>query len=196
VEGQVVGTPLPADDRLAVAETLYRYALGVDTRDWPLYRAQFADRVRVDFSDLTGVPAADVAADAYVAAVRPLFERLHATHHMMTNPLVDLADGVTARIRMYVQATHLGDPQDPTSVFTVGGCYENDLVRAADRWLLTGVKLSVSWTSGDPSLLAPPSRSSEQGSATSPLMVDTAPPSRSSEQGSATSPGSRPPARP
>jgi len=148
---------MPAEDRLAVAETLYRYALGVDNRDWPLYRAQFADRVRVDFSDLIGIPATEVAADDYVAAVRPLFDRLHATHHMMTNPLVDLAaDGATARIRMSVQATHVGDPHDPTSAFTVGGRYENDLVRAADRWLLSGVHLTVSWTSGDPSVLTPP----------------------------------------
>jgi len=143
---------MSADDELAVAETVYRYALGVDTRDWAMYRAQFADRVHVDFSSYSGRPPADIAADDWVAGVQPLFTGLHATQHMMTNPLVDV-DGDTARIRMYVQATHVLDPADPASVFTVGGYYDDDLVRSGDRWIFTGVKLTVLWRTGDQSIM-------------------------------------------
>jgi hypothetical protein len=141
-----------ADDRLAVAEAVYRYAAGVDGRDWSLYRAQFADRVRIDFSSHFGQPAAEMTADDWVAGVRPLFDGLHATQHMMTNPLADVA-GDAARIRMSVQATYVLDPKDETSRYTVGGYYDDELVRAGDRWLLTAVKLTVLWHSGDPSIM-------------------------------------------
>jgi hypothetical protein len=145
---------MSAEDKLAVTETVYRYALGVDTRDWALYRAQFADRVRVDFSSFGPIPAMEIAADDWVAAVRPLFETLHATQHMMSNPLVEL-DGDVARIRMYVQAKHVLDPDDAASTFTVGGHYDDELVRLADRWVLSGVKLTVTWRAGDPSIMEP-----------------------------------------
>ncbi len=141
-----------ADDRLAVAETMYRYAVGVDRRDWALYRAQFDDRVRVDFSSYSGQPSAEVSADDWVASVRPTFEGLHATHHAMTNPLVDIR-GDSARIHMYVTATHVLDPDDPASTFTVGGSYDNELVRSGDRWILTGVQLTILWRAGDPSIM-------------------------------------------
>jgi hypothetical protein len=141
-----------AGDERAVAETVYRYALGVDSRDWALYRAQFADRVRVDFSSHFGQPIVELDADDWVAAVRPGFERLHATQHLMTNPLADVT-GDTARIRMYVQATHVLDPTDPASIFTVGGCYDDELVRRGAQWALTSVRLTVLWHTGDPSIM-------------------------------------------
>lgn len=142
-----------AEDKVAVAETVYRYALGVDTRDWPLYRAQFADRVHVDFTGFAaGMPDTEMAADTWVAGVRPLFERLHATHHLMGNPIVDV-DGDSARITMYVQATHVGDPGDPGARYTIGGYYENRLARVDARWLLTAVKLTVLWRAGDPAVM-------------------------------------------
>ena len=37
-------------DKLAVAETIYRYATGIDTRDFALYRSIFASDVAIDFS--------------------------------------------------------------------------------------------------------------------------------------------------
>jgi hypothetical protein len=141
-----------ADEKLAVAETVYRYALGVDTRDWPLYRAQFADRVHIDFSSHFGQPISEMAADDWVAGVRPQFDGLHASQHVMTNPLVDLR-GEAARIRMYVQATHVLDPSDAAAVYTVGGYYDDDLVRSEEGWILRGVKLTVLWHTGDPSIM-------------------------------------------
>ena len=41
---------MTADDQLAVAQTIYRYAVGIDTRDFALYRSIFADEVTIDFT--------------------------------------------------------------------------------------------------------------------------------------------------
>ncbi len=39
---------------MAVAETVYRYAVGIDTRDFTLYRSIFADQVTIDISSYNG----------------------------------------------------------------------------------------------------------------------------------------------
>ena len=43
------------DDKMKVAETIYLYALGIDTKDFDLYRSIFADQVEIDFSSYEGL---------------------------------------------------------------------------------------------------------------------------------------------
>jgi hypothetical protein len=140
-------------DKLAVAETVYRYATGVDRRDWALYRSLFTDTVAIDFSSFDPkLPPRVLPADDWVAGIVPLFTGLAATHHSMTNPLAEV-DGDAAKITMYVQAHHVHDPVDPASWYTVGGYYDDDLVRVDDRWLLSGVRLTITWQAGEPAIM-------------------------------------------
>jgi SnoaL-like domain len=140
-------------DKVAVAETVYRYATGVDRRDWALYRSLFTDTVTVDFSSFgPDLPSRVMRADDWVAGLVPLFSGLAATQHSMTNPLATV-NGDAATITMYMQAHHVYDPDDPASWFTVGGYYDDTLVRVDGRWLLTGVRLTVTWRAGDPAIM-------------------------------------------
>jgi hypothetical protein len=140
-------------DELAVAETVYRYATGVDGRDWALYRSSFADTVSVDFSSFDPqLKPRVVSADDWVAGIRPLFTGLAATEHTMTNPRA-VVKGDEATITMDVQAHHVHDPDDPASWYTVRGHYDDTLVRHDGRWLLTGVRLTVTWSAGDPAIM-------------------------------------------
>ncbi len=140
-------------DESAVAETVYRYATGVDRRDWALYRSLFADTVTVDFSSFDPhLKPRVVSADDWVAGIVPLFTGLAATEHTMTNPLA-VVDGVEATITMDVRAHHVHDPDDPASWYTVAGHYDDTLVRVDSRWLLTGVRLTVTWSAGDPAIM-------------------------------------------
>jgi hypothetical protein len=144
-----------ADDGLAVAQTIYRYAVGIDTRDWSLYRSIFADDVAIDFTSYGGGAPATMTADQWVGGVQPLFTGLDATQHSMTNPLPE-AHGDSATCRMYMQAHHVFDPDDPQSWFTIGGYYDDELVRSSAGpcgWLLTGVTLTVLWRRGDPTIM-------------------------------------------
>ena len=144
---------MSAEDKLAVAECVYRYATGVDTRDWAMYRSLFADEVEFDFSSYgPGRPPVTMTADDWVAGLKPLFGGLAATQHMMSNPLVELK-GDTAQITMYVRAHHVLDPGDPESFYTVGGFYRNRLVRERSSWKLAAVKLSVTWRLGHPEIM-------------------------------------------
>ncbi len=140
-------------DESAVAETVYRYATGVDRRDWALYRSLFTDTVTVDFSSFEPHLAPRVVrADDWVAGIVPLFTGLAATQHTMTNPLA-VVDGDEATITMDVQAHHVHDPHDPASWYTVGGHYDDTLVHIDSRWLLTGIRLTVTWSAGDPAIM-------------------------------------------
>ena len=144
---------MSAEDKLAVAECVYRYATGVDTRDWAMYRSLFADEVEVDFSSYgPGQPPVTMAADDWVAGLKPLFGGLAATQHMMSNPLVEL-EGDSAQITMYVRAHHVFDPDDPESYYTVGGYYRNRLVRDGGDWKLVRVNLNVTWRRGHPEIM-------------------------------------------
>ena len=144
---------MDADDKLAVAETVYRYATAVDRRDWVLYRSLFADVVTVDFSSYDpGLPPRQIRAEAWVAGVVPLFTGFAATHHSMTNPLATV-DGDTAAITMYVRAHHVFDPTDAASWYTIGGYYDDTLATVDGRWLLTAVRLTVTWRAGDPRIM-------------------------------------------
>jgi hypothetical protein len=144
---------MDAADKLGVAETVYRYATGVDRRDWAMYRSLFTDTVTVDFSSFDpALPSRVLNADDWVAGVVPLFTGLAATQHSMTNPLAAV-DGDAATITMSVQAHHVYDPDDPASWYTVGGYYDDTLERVDGQWLLARVRLTVTWRAGDPAIM-------------------------------------------
>jgi|TARA_Y100000022_G_scaffold193756_1_gene197337 hypothetical protein len=141
-----------------IAETIYLYAIGIDTKDFDLYGSIFADQVNIDFSSYEGssVPETTVLTrDQWVSRVRPLFTGLAATQHSMTNPVVNI-DGDTASCRMYMQAHHVFEPEKEDSWFTIGGYYDDTLTRDAESpsgWKLTGVKLTVLWRKGQESIM-------------------------------------------
>ena len=147
-----------SDDKLMIAETIYLYAIGIDTKDFDLYGSIFADQVNIDFSSYEGssVPETTVLTrDQWVSRVRPLFTGLAATQHSMTNPVVTI-DGDTASCRMYMQAHHVFEPEKEDSWFTIGGYYDDTLTRDAESpsgWKLTGVTLTVLWRKGQESIM-------------------------------------------
>ena len=149
---------MTSDDKLMIAETIYLYAIGIDTKDFDLYGSIFADQVNIDFSSYEGssVPETTVLTrDQWVSRVRPLFTGLAATQHSMTNPVVNI-DGDTASCRMYMQAHHVFEPEKEDSWFTIGGYYDGTLTRDAESpsgWKLTGVKLTVLWRKGQESIM-------------------------------------------
>ena len=95
-----------------------------------------------------------MAADDWVAGLKPLFGGLTATQHKMSNPLVEL-EGDSAQITMHLRAHHVFDPDDPESYYTVGGYYRNRLVRDGSNRELVRVNLNVTWRLGHPEIMEP-----------------------------------------
>ena len=57
---------------------------------------------------------------------------------------------------MYMQAQHVVEPEKEDSWFTIGGYYDDTLLRDAKSpsgWILTVVKLTVLWRKGQESIM-------------------------------------------
>jgi hypothetical protein len=154
---------ITTDVRIDIAETVYRFAYGIDGRDWSGYRQIFvappAD-IRFDYESYHGRPAMQMNVDQWVATITPLFDGLDATQHTMSNPVVEV-DGNSARCRVYMQATHFLWRDDLQAVtgsaepeFTIGGYYDDHLVLDADgSWRIDAVTLTVWWRRGNEAIM-------------------------------------------
>lgn len=145
-------TSNPLRDERGVCDALYRFAEGIDLRDWSMYRSAFTDTITFDYSSYRPGSTGTVRADEWVARSRRRFDTLTATQHTMTNPRVDL-DGDLATCAMYVQAWHAADVDAARVQCTLVGRYLNDLVRIDDRWCIQTLRLQVRWVDGDRTIL-------------------------------------------
>ena len=142
------------DERVTIAQTVYKYATGIDSRDWDLHRSIFVDEVEMDFESWNGVPSQTIRVDDLKANVRIFFAGLDVTQHSTSNPTVTI-DGNRTRRTVYMQAEHFLNDRDPARRYVIGGYYTDGLERGADgQGRLISVKLTVLWEAGDRSFMA------------------------------------------
>jgi hypothetical protein len=137
------------DDRAAVLDVLARFAHGIDSRDWALYRSVFADEVDVDYTSYRPGSRSLMRADEWVARARRLFPGLDATQHALINAWMQ-AEGGRMRVQTSMRADHFLNG----ARYTLGGSYVHRLVHDGGAWRISAVTLTVTWTEGDSSLLA------------------------------------------
>jgi 3-phenylpropionate/cinnamic acid dioxygenase small subunit len=136
-------------DRAAISDVQLRYATGLDTRDWPLFRTCFADEIEVDFSSIFGGAAPRiVSADRWVEGARRTISGLAATQHMITNHVITV-EGDNATCIAYVQARHHLPNDKGANSQTMFGYYTNHFIRSAQGWKIKRCKLTVTWNEGN-----------------------------------------------
>jgi SnoaL-like domain len=138
-------------DRGGVIECMVRYGRACDTRDYALLETCFTEdaviRYTRSFADDIHGRAALVAYLTHALTV------LDATQHLFGNFEVSV-EGDTGRFRCYVQAQHVRLAAPGGHLFTVGGRYENDVVRGDDGlWRMTLLDFEPTWTGGNPHVL-------------------------------------------
>ena len=141
-----------SDDRVAIADLFARFATGIDSCDWAMYRGVFTDEIDLDYSSWRAGSIGRWTADEWVARATRLFAGLTPTRHALTNLVVDF-DGHTARVRANVCADHVVVDGEITEVFTLNGFYDDVCVLQTDGWRITGKRLVAQWTVGDRGLL-------------------------------------------
>jgi 3-phenylpropionate/cinnamic acid dioxygenase small subunit len=135
-------------DRTAISDVQLRYATGVDTRDWPLFRSCFTDEIETESSSAVGSPPQRIKADDWVERVRRTIDGLKATQHMITNQVITL-EGDEATCVAYVQARHHLPNETRGSEQVTYGYYTNRFVRTAEGWKIRARKLTVLWNEGN-----------------------------------------------
>jgi len=124
------------DDRQDIGDVQVRYATGIDTRDWPLFRTVFTDDCHLDYGEIGTWTGVDAVVDFMVAAHDLAGHTLHRiTNHAAT------VDGDTATARAYVDALIMS--QDNTSGVNATGFYDDHLVRTDSGWRISRRKFTT-----------------------------------------------------
>jgi 3-phenylpropionate/cinnamic acid dioxygenase small subunit len=122
-------------------DLMNRYAHALDVRDWDLLASLFTDnagfRARVILEG--GVPDTDNTAvdgrEALVATLRTIWDGLSATHHMLSNYVVEpAADGASAKASCYLRAHHVGNRERAHLFEESLGRFDFETVREHDGW--------------------------------------------------------------
>jgi len=140
-------------DRAEISDVQLRYATGLDSRDWPLFRSCFADEIETDFTSVFGGDPRKVSADRWTEAARRSLSGLKATQHMITNHVITIT-GDDATCIAYVQARHYLPNESGDSMQTTFGYYTNRLVRTPGGWKIRACKLTLTWQTGNSNIFA------------------------------------------
>jgi hypothetical protein len=137
-------------DRAEISDVQLRYATGLDSRDWPLFRSCFTNEneIETDFTSVFGGDPRKVSADRWTEAARRSLSGLKAMQHMITNHVITIA-GDDATCIAYVQARHYLPNDSGDSMQTMFGYYTNRFVRTSAGWKIRACKLTLSWQTGN-----------------------------------------------
>jgi hypothetical protein len=146
--------------RNALLDSFHRYAEGLDTRNWAMVRSCFADRVFIDYGEIsapTGAPDVPRDADAWLGIVQGVIHAFDKTRHAMSNARFSITPECV-NCRVYVSADHVvySNPMritGPQDIVTVVGEYSNDYALVGNEWKIVVSRLDVWWTSGNVALL-------------------------------------------
>ena len=133
-------------DRLEIMELLARYARGVDTKDWALWRDVFTEDAHVDYRSAGGVEGdRETVAQWLEASLAPF----PMTQHYITNVEIEL-DGDTARVRaMFYNPMRFPGAED---LSYCGGWYHHRMVRTPRGWRSQDLREENNW------FVSPPAR--------------------------------------
>ena len=116
-------------DKEQIAEVLVRYATGIDSKDWPLFRSCWTDEIDVDYQQLGRF----TSADALTEVMTRLHENMGPTYHRLSN-FVIAVDGDRATARSYVHAVLMLQSDDSTNWVDALGHYDDVFVRTQGGW--------------------------------------------------------------
>jgi SnoaL-like domain len=147
-----------ACDRYEIADTLHRYAFGLDHNDADSLASAFAEdclldftaagkKLTIDFPKLTG-------RQAIVEALLPLLGPLD-TSHIVSNLQIEIS-GDSATLHAYVMSQHFMPRQGPcggSENALLMNRYDCELVRDGQKWRFTQVTIDNAWSQGDPAIL-------------------------------------------
>jgi hypothetical protein len=141
-------------DRTAISDVIHAYATGLDRRDWVLFRSIFTEQIDMDFRS-AGLRAGVYDADRWVRDAKRLFDGFSATQHTSSNHVHEVrGDEATCVSNMQAEHFVARESGDGLAVgenrWTIGGYYENGLIRRDEGWKLCRVTLNVTWSTGNP----------------------------------------------
>jgi hypothetical protein len=147
-----------AADRYEIADTLHRYAFGLDhgdadslasalTEDCVFDFTPAGKKLKLDFGKLTGRQA---ILDRVLSLIGPL-----DTSHTASNLQIEISDD-SATLSAYVMSQHFmpreGSRRGSENALLMNR-YDCDLVRDGQKWRFKRITIDNAWCEGDPEIL-------------------------------------------
>ncbi|MCG8639031.1 MAG: alpha/beta fold hydrolase [Desulfobacterales bacterium] len=143
-----VGQPMQQSMAQQVKNSIVTMVNAIDTNQWDVATAQFADEVFVDYSSLSGQPGSVTKASDLVGGWKNLLEKV-STHHMLSN--FDICvNGDRAEVFSHVYASHTAEGIDYWDAY---GRYHHKLIRVDGKWKITSKTLIMHGQKGNPNFL-------------------------------------------
>jgi ketosteroid isomerase-like protein len=126
-------------DRIAITDTLYRYASCIDRRDNAGIRAVFADDLLAQYGNSEPI----VGGDTVAAWIDEMTAGCVWQHHLLSVYHVDV-DGDAAKALVY-HTSHQLFESDPETVHVLVGRYHDELRRTDDGWRIGKLVFEILW---------------------------------------------------
>jgi hypothetical protein len=138
-----------AEDRFAIIETVDRYALALDARDWALLDRVFTPDATGDFGQFQ---CAD--REAIRQMIRSNLGGCGPTQHLLGVYRIEIS-GHEATSVCAIRAHHLGRGEQARVEYECFGEYRDRLVRTRDGWRIRHRAMHLTHETGDRSILKP-----------------------------------------
>jgi 3-phenylpropionate/cinnamic acid dioxygenase small subunit len=136
-------------DRQAIVDLLIAYATALDSRDWRLLEQCFLPDAVADYGEKAGRHEGYPAIEK---AVRFFLDGLDSSQHLLGNYVVKI-EGDRATTTCYLHAQHYLEETKGGDTYTVGGTYEDEIIRTSNGWKIKHRKLIATWVEGNPDLV-------------------------------------------
>ena len=133
-----------------IEEQVNKFYIAVDESDWQTVKSIFADSLELDYSSMSGQPAAYLKAEDIVESWKALLPGFAYTHHQIGN-MVTLENGDQASVFCYGTASHYLE-NEGGNLWLVVGSYDLDLQQIGGNWRITKLKFNFKFQDGNLSL--------------------------------------------
>ncbi len=132
----------------SASEKVIELFVATDQRDWIKVGACFAGSVLLDYSSMTGTPAAELSAHEIISNWKMILPDFESMHHQLGNFQTDLEEN-RASVSCYGTATHfLAD--EGGNLWAVVGSYDFTLVESAlGEWVITEMRFNLKYQTGN-----------------------------------------------
>jgi 3-phenylpropionate/cinnamic acid dioxygenase small subunit len=140
-------------DREAIKELRYKFAEGLDNKDWDLFQSLFLDEIHTDFSDW-GISPMVMKREDFVNFFKQAFSKVGLkTQHIYSNFRIAI-EGNSATCKSNFLGQHFIKDCQGGEEFFLKAEYTDKLTKTNDGWKFSNIKLSIFYTSGNASILA------------------------------------------
>ena len=134
----------------AINQSVSQLFIATDQGDWSTVEASFADEVRLDYSSMSGQPAAVLTPQQITTAWKGILPGFTHTHHQLGNFITTL-NGDKAQVFCYGTATHFLEDESG-NIWTVVGSYDFDLELQEGGWKISAMTFNFKYQDGNSAL--------------------------------------------